>query len=111
TPLQALTTLNDPAFFDAARGLARRMIVEGGLSPSEKVEYGFHMCVARQPRPAERNRLIALYRQEQTHFENESPAARSLAGATHNIQGEVECAAWTVVANVLLNLDETLTKE
>jgi uncharacterized protein DUF1553/uncharacterized protein DUF1549/cytochrome c len=111
TPLQALTTLNDPAFFDAARGLARRMMTEAGSNPAVKVAYGFRLCVARHPTPAERDRLVALYQQEKSRYQADEPAARTMAAAPNGGLDLAARAAWTIVANVLLNLDEMLTKE
>jgi mono/diheme cytochrome c family protein len=111
TPLQALTTLNDPAFFEAARGLAHRMMTEGGLAPADRVVYGLRLCMARKSSPAERNRLVALYRQERSRYQQDASAARAMAGEPTVGPDLAERAAWTVVANVMLNLDETLTKE
>ncbi|MGH9659500.1 MAG: DUF1553 domain-containing protein, partial [Bryobacteraceae bacterium] len=90
TPLQALTTLNDPAFFDSARALARRILAEAP-DLDARIEHGFRLCTSRRPRPGER---AALARALETEL------------ASHS-----EVSAWTLVANVLLNLDETLTKE
>ena len=111
TPLQALTTLNDPAFFDAARGLARRMQSEGGGTLSERIAFGFRACVARRPRPEEVRRLSALYIQELTRYRANAKAALSIAGGPTVQSDTAEIAALTIVSNVLLNLDETLTKE
>ena len=111
TPLQALTTLNDPAFFDAARGLARRMKSEGGLTLPDRLAFGFRACVARRPKPEEIRRLSALYAKEWTRYQANAKAALSIAGGTAVQPDTAEIAAFTIVANVLLNLDETLTKE
>ena len=111
TPLQALTTLNDPAFFDAARGLARRMQAEGGPAISDRLAYGFRACVARRPKPEEVRRLTALFTQERTRYQANTKAALSIAGGPTAQPDTAEIAALTIVANVLLNLDETLTKE
>jgi mono/diheme cytochrome c family protein len=111
TPLQALTTLNDPAFFDAARGLARRMKAEGGAAISDRFSFGFRACVARRPKPDEMRRLSALYTKELTRYQANAKAALSIAGGKTAQPDTAEIAALTIVANVLLNLDETLTKE
>jgi hypothetical protein len=100
TPLQAFVTLNDPAFFEAARGLARRM-----KAHAQPVTRGFRLCVARAPTAAERAVLMDLVRSELAHFRSDAAAARRVAGAD-----DAELAAWTVAANVLLNLDETLSR-
>ena len=111
TPLQALTTLNDPAFFDAARGLARRMKAEGGAMLMDRLAFGFRTCVARRPKPDEGKRLSALYTKELTRYQANAKAALSIAGGKTAQPDTAEIAALTIVANVLLNLDEALTKE
>lgn len=111
TPLQALTTLNDPAFLDAARALAQRMRTEGGSDSTSRVACGFRLCTARRPKPTETTRLTHLYEQVLAHYRADAKAAQTMAGETAEKQDNAEKAAWTVVANVLLNLDETLTKE
>lgn len=108
TPLQALTTLNDPSFMEAARGLAQRLMKEGGASPTEKVKYAFMVCLSRAPKPEERRRLLAFYEQMNQRYQTDRESAKKLASAEG---GEAEWAAWTMVANVMMNLDEFLTKE
>jgi hypothetical protein len=68
TPLQALTSLNDPAFFEAARGLARRIAEEVGPNPRSRVIYGYRLCTARQPSSTELYDFIDLYQQELKRF-------------------------------------------
>ncbi len=112
TPLQALTLLNDPVYVEAAQGLARRIMQEGGPSPEERVTFGFRLCLARAPRPAEVQRLVRLFAQEEDHYRNHRAEAVKMAGCDKD-KTEVDpaaLAAWTAVANVLLNLDETVTK-
>ncbi|HZT41531.1 MAG TPA: PSD1 and planctomycete cytochrome C domain-containing protein [Chthonomonadaceae bacterium] len=111
TPLQALTTLNDPAFFEAARGLARRAMKEGGKDPAAQIAYAFRLCVARPPTRFEQTRLAALYANERKRYGADRKAAQQLTGGPPDQADLAETAAMTVVANVLLNLDETLTKE
>lgn len=111
TPLQALTTLNDPAFFEAARGLARWMQREGGADPRAQIALGFRLCTARTPTLRERARLLALYRQELVRYRQDAKAAEALLGAPTDPASRPSRAALTIVANVMLNLDETLTKE
>ncbi|MCC6677590.1 MAG: PSD1 domain-containing protein [Phycisphaerales bacterium] len=114
TPLQALTTMNDPAFVEAAAALARRMIDEAGPDSGSRLVLGFRLCTGRRPDAAELARLRMLIDQQLARYETDESAARSLSGAgtagSGRAYGEAETAAWTVVANVLLNLDETLTK-
>jgi Protein of unknown function (DUF1553)/Protein of unknown function (DUF1549)/Planctomycete cytochrome C len=108
TPLQALTTLNDPAFFEAAQALARRVLAESGPAPNARAELAFRLCVARKPTPAEVDRILRWHDERQRFFAaaEHQEDARKIAG-----KADVDLAAWTMVANVLLNLDETLTKE
>ena len=114
TALQALTTLNDPAFVQPAGALARRIHARGA-DIAEQVRFGFRTVLMREPTESERSRLTALYDAMLSKYEKDQSAAMKLA--TDGYSGKIEkadapkLAAWTVVANVLLNLDETLTKE
>ena len=110
TPLQALNLLNDAAYIEAARALARRMLSDGGHSDEARAAYGLRLCVARKPAKSEVARLTALYREQLAHFQNDSDDARKLAGEKYSAEEAASLAAWTVVANVLLNLDELITK-
>jgi hypothetical protein len=117
TPLQALTVLNDPVYVEAAQALARRVLASDAKTPEDRAAYAFRLCVAREPDPTERERLAALFRQELDYYKQNPEAAKTFvtkgAGApTPPPDGTdvSELAAWTVVGNVLLNLDETITK-
>lgn len=114
TPLQALTTMNDPAFVEAAQALARRMVGQA-TDNRDRTIYGFRLCVSRPPEPREVDSLLSLYQKEEVRFSRDIDAAVELAPAVlgKRPKGVVvpELAAWTVVANVLLNLDETVSKE
>jgi hypothetical protein len=111
TPLQALALLNDPVYIEAAQAFARRMIAESSTNdPQARLARGFRLCLARTPQPAEVERLLALYNRELERFRADEKAAQSMAGANSSADDLAERAAWTVVANVLLNLDETLNK-
>jgi hypothetical protein len=115
TPLQALTTLNDPAFFEAAQHLALRIVKEGGPDLTTRMVRGFRLCLARQPQATELRHFLAYWTQQADRFKQGSNAkeALSLVGDLKWPEGVPvwEEAAWTVVANVLLNLDETITKQ
>jgi mono/diheme cytochrome c family protein len=111
TPLQALTTLNDEAAMEAARALAKRMIDEGGDDLRARIVYGFRVCMARTPKEKEVERLTALCQQQLRSFDANAAEAGKLARNHSTRATAAEFAAWTMVANVLLNLDETLTKE
>jgi Protein of unknown function (DUF1553) len=110
TPLQALTTLNDPFFFDAARALAARTLREAGATPEARAAHAFRLCTARRPGSPELEPLLSFEAQQLARFRAHPEAARAVAGDGAGSEAP-ELAAWTMVANVLLNLDETLTKE
>jgi hypothetical protein len=113
TPLQALTTLNDPVFMEAAAGLARRILARD-TGPEDRMDFAFRAAVARSATSEERNRLLALLQQQAAAFQAEPEAARDLvAGVLRGeraIEDSREWAAWILVANVLLNLDEVLNR-
>ncbi len=112
TPMQALTTLNDPAFFEAAKALARRMIGEGGAEAKARVTLGFRLCTARMPKQLEIDKLLSLYTQNVEKFRTDAAAGKAVLKGEKVADPEIpELAALTLVSNVLLNLDETLTKE
>ncbi len=113
TPLQAMTTLNDPAFLEAARGLALRVRKEGGAELSDRISYAFRCCVSRKPTPLEASRIAMLHRQETKRYLEDANAAIKLIGMKLDAEPKIiaDYAAWVVLANVMLNLDETLTKE
>ena len=114
TPLQALTLLNDPVYMEAAVALASRMMKEAGANPAERAAYGFRLAVARAPKAGEAARLVALYQKELARFKSDPKAAAAVIANGPNQASEgldrAEHAAWTVVANVLLNLDEFVSK-
>ncbi len=115
TPLQALALLNDPAFVEAAVGLARRIVREAGPDPAERAAHGFRLCTARRPTERELALLLELWEAERAHYASRPEAARRLAAPEGPLAdlGEHdprELAPWIVVANALLNLDETITK-
>jgi hypothetical protein len=114
TPLQALVTLNDPAFVEAAQGLARSIIADGGDSLQSRLTYGFRRCLARPPQRQEMERLTQLYDDLLAGYRRDEQAAEQMAIrplGPHNLAVDhAELAAWTVIANVLLNLDELLAK-
>jgi cytochrome c553 len=111
TPLQALTTLNDPVFVEAARALAARAIREAGPGDEARASRAFRLCTGRQPGPVELAPLLAFHAQQRARFEADGAAARALVPTTAEADDAADRAAWTLVANVLLSLDETLTKE
>ncbi|HVC93423.1 MAG TPA: PSD1 and planctomycete cytochrome C domain-containing protein [Pirellulales bacterium] len=115
TPLQALVTLNDPVFVEAARVFAQRIIQEGGESASQKLSFAFRLCVARAPRDKELEVLQRLYDEHLATYQADAAASLALVsnGAARRPENlpVAELAAWTAMGNVLLNLDETITRE
>ena len=109
TPLQALNLMNDQTFLDAARGLASRMVSETGPGVADRIAHGFRLCLGRRPSETELKELTALYRDQ---LENLSDSAPSTA-SSHSLSEASESGgltAWTSVAHVLLNLDETISR-
>jgi hypothetical protein len=118
TPLQALTALNEPIFMECAKALGRRTLSEGGKDDPERLTYAFRRCVARKPTAAESSELLALLARQKERFRQPDAKPQELAGADGKHLPEVpagvapaDVAAWTVVSRVLLNLDETVSKE
>ncbi len=114
TPLAALALLNDVQFFEAARGLAERMMTEGGASPEDRAAYGFRLATARKPDGDELGLLVRQFNDHLACYQKDKDAAAKVvaAGESKPKPGlePAELAAWTMVANVILNLDETITK-
>jgi mono/diheme cytochrome c family protein len=114
TPLQALVTMNDPVYVEAAQALARRAIAKGGATPVAKATFAFRACLVRPPTEAEVARLVKLYEDAKVKFAKDAAKATQFAtvplGPLPKGVDATDAAAWTVVANVLLNLDEMLMK-
>jgi hypothetical protein len=102
TPLQALTTLNDAAFFEAAQAMAKRVLKEGGGS---KIDYAFELVTSRKPVASEEATLNEALQTEEKYFSGHKKEAEAVAN-----EPDAELAAWTMVSRDLLNLDETLTR-
>jgi hypothetical protein len=113
TPLQALVTLNDPVYVEAAQALARRMAATGE-TPADKARTGFRLCLARVPTDGEVERLLRMHEEALAFYKADPKAATDMAtnplGAAPAGFDVADLAAWTTVANVLLNLDEILMK-
>jgi hypothetical protein len=113
TPLQALVTLNDPVYVEAAQSLARRIAALAG-STEEKLAQGFALALVRAPTAAEVKPLLALYAKSRERFARDGAQATLVAtkplGALPPGADVADVAAWTVIGNVLLNLDEFLMK-
>lgn len=115
TPLQAFVTLNDPVYVEAAQALARRMINEGGPIASDRVSRGVRLCLLREPTREETEVLLDLVADAYMHYRDHAAEAQTFAtdplGPLPDGLDPAEAAAWTVAANVLLNLDEFLTRK
>ena len=114
TPLQALVLLNDPVYIEAARVLAQRTMKEGGSTPPDRLAYAFRLCTARTPSDRELDVLLRHYHQQLDNYRKDPKAAAALirVGESPRPAGldDAELAAWTAIGNILLNLDETITK-
>jgi hypothetical protein len=118
TPLQALAAWNEPLFVESARALAWRTVREGGSTDAQRLAYAFRRCVARPPAAAESAELLRLLEKEERRFAAGELNPWDLAAEDASHPRELpagttppKLAAWTAVSRVLLNLDETITKE
>jgi len=115
TPLQALALLNDPAFVEADRALAARMITEGGGSADARIRWAFRLATAREPEAREIAVLRSSLRAQELDYKRNPARANELASVGESpAPGKIaktELAAYTVVAGMILNLDETITRE
>jgi Protein of unknown function (DUF1553)/Protein of unknown function (DUF1549)/Planctomycete cytochrome C len=111
TPLQALNLLNDPVFFEAAQGLALRLLREGKGDTGDRVDYAFRLCLGRTPRPDEKERMIQFYQHQKELLVQDPKSIDSLFPAK-GVEGvdAAEAASWVGVSRVLLNLDEFITR-
>jgi mono/diheme cytochrome c family protein len=115
TPMQALALLNDPTFVEAARHLAQRMIREGGPHPMDRVRYGYAVALARDPDSIKSEILAKGLKDYRLHFNAYPKNAKAFVeigdstpdGSIEN----TELAAYTMLASVILNLDEFITRE
>jgi hypothetical protein len=114
TPLQSFVTMNDPVYVEASQALARRIVREGGSDVACRVRYALTLCQCRPPRPEQVEPLVSLYSAELDRYRKDRNAAMALAaepiGPLPPGMDAADLAAWTAVANVLLNLDSVLSK-
>jgi len=118
TPLQALTTLNETLFLECARGLALKTLNDGGRTSNERIQYAFRRCTGRQPSEPEMKVILDFLAKQVKKFSE--PDAKPWELAANDPANPpklpqdvtpVQAAAWTAVARLLLNLDETITRE
>jgi hypothetical protein len=117
TPLAALVSLNEPVFVEAAQALAARTLREGGPTDESRAAYAFRLCTGRNPRPEEVAELVKLTAYARGRVAEGWLSAQQVAtgdpARTPSLPeglNPAQAAAWTVAARVLLNLDETVTK-
>jgi hypothetical protein len=115
TPLQALNLMNDVAFLEASRKLAERMMLQGGPSIAARIDYGFELLLSRAPREEERQVLLDSFEAFDAKYRADPKAAEdylSYGEAARNTRLDAaDLAAYTTVASLILNLDESVTKE
>jgi hypothetical protein len=114
TPLQALALLNDITYVEAARALAQRMMTEGGDTHRERLAFGFRLITARSPALAESAILLAGFERNLAKYRENQDAATKLVSVGESKWSAdtdvAELAAYTAAANLILNLDEAVTK-
>lgn len=118
TPLQALAALNETVFVECAQALARKAVEKGGRTDSERITYAFRRVLARTPTAAEKKELLALLSKERRRIADGWVNANAIATGKDEPEKTMpaestptQLAAYTVVSRVILNLDETITKE
>lgn len=118
SPLQALVALNEPMFVECAQALARKTVTDGGKSEVDRLAFAFRTVLSRRPSESEQKTLLGLLEKERSRFAagwmNPSEVATGKKEVVTDLPAGVspaELASWTVVSRVLLNLDETITKE
>jgi hypothetical protein len=115
TPLQALVLLNDPTYVEASRFLAARMLTQGGKTPAGRINYAFRLATGRLPDAQESAVLMEAAQEALADYRQHTDEATALlkVGASKSDPrlDPKELAAWTTVAGIILNLDETITKE
>ena len=113
TPLQALVTLNDPVYIEAAQAFARR-VIDAADSRPEQIRFAFRQALTRQPTSNEVERISRLYEEVYPRFAENDEAATEMAtnpiGPLPDSEDAAELATWTVICNAVLNLDELLMK-
>jgi hypothetical protein len=115
TPLQALNLMNDVTYVEAARSLAQRTMVQGGTTPEERVRFAYQLATAHRPRPDTESVLVDGYRHYLDRYQADRSSALELVNVGESPRDETldiaELASYTMVANLILNLDRTVTKD
>ncbi|HEV2379113.1 MAG TPA: DUF1553 domain-containing protein [Terriglobia bacterium] len=118
TPLQALTMLNEPMALESARALAEHALLKGGPTDEQRLAYAFRRCLARKPDTRETSELLSFLRKETGRFSDGELNSWDILGGNPALASllpdgmtPAQLAGWTALSRVLLNLDETITKE
>ncbi len=115
TPLQALNLMNDVTYVEAARRLAERMMTEGGTTPDDRIAYAYRLATAHRPQREAQALLLEGHGHHLDRFQNDRSAALQLVNMGESPRDETldiaELASYTMVANLILNLDRTITKD
>ena len=115
TPMQALTLQNDVTFVEAARQLASRMAIEGGATINSQIQFGWQLALGRAPRASELGILRGTWERYVTHFRENPQDADELLCFGESLRdpsmNAAELAAMTIIAQTILNLDETIMLE
>jgi hypothetical protein len=115
SPLQALNLMNDVTYVEAARRLAERMITEGGATPAERVNFAYRLATAHRPRPETETVLVESVQSQLDRYQGDRQAALELVSVGASPRDQTldiaELASYTMVANLILNLDRTITKD
>ncbi len=114
TPLQALAAMNDVQMIEASRHFAERILAEGGESPETRAGFAFETATAREPNSRELSALLDVYRDSLERYRAEPEMATDLLSTGESKRNEsldaADHAAWTLVASLVLNLDEVLNR-
>ena len=114
TPLQALVVLNDPQFVESARAFAQRIILEGDADERSRINFGFKLALSREATNEEVEVLKRVLDGQFSAFTADKEKAKKFLSVGESARNEsvdmVEHAAWTVIAQIILNMDETLTR-
>jgi hypothetical protein len=114
TPLQALALLNDVVYVEAARKLAERMLTEGSATDESRLTFAFRLSTGRSPSEAELEKLSTSLERYRRHYRESPGAAEEFVSHGESPRNQsldvVELAAHTAIASVLLNMDETISK-
>jgi hypothetical protein len=115
TPLHALVTLNDIAYVEAARAMAQRVLKEGGVDDGARVSRAFRLATSREPKPKEQALLKKRVEQLRANYKMDTKAAKALLTVGEFKRDETldatDHAVYTVLCNLILNLDEVITRE